>query len=69
MSTSRSRSPTRKTMNAALDEVLREHERRMKRLGRPQAAAVLVAAGRLLLMELGLANRVKVERTVEDLLP
>ncbi len=56
-------------LNAALDALLRAHERRAKRLGKLQGAVVLVAAGRLVLMELGLRDRVKVEREVERILP
>ncbi len=59
----------RKQLNDALDDLLAEHERRAKRLGQLDAAAVLVAAGRLLLMDLPLAQRVRVERQVEELLP
>ncbi len=59
----------RKDLNDALDEVLAEHERRAERLGQLDAAAVLVAAGRLILTDLPIAQRVRVERQVEDLLP
>ncbi len=55
------------TLNAVLDDLLREHERRG--LERVAAVAVLVAAGRLLLMDLPLTQRVRVERLVEELLP
>ncbi len=56
-------------LNGALDELLAEHERRVRRLSRVDAAAVLVAAGRLLLMDFPLRDRVRVERRVEELLP
>jgi hypothetical protein len=59
----------RQDVNDALDELLREHERRSRRIGRLTSAAALVAAARLLLAELRLRERVKVERDVERLLP
>jgi hypothetical protein len=59
----------RAQINAALDALLADHDRRAARLGRLAAAAVLVAAGRLLLMDLPLRERVRVERRVEALLP
>jgi hypothetical protein len=58
----------RKKINDALDELLAEHKRRASRLGRVDAAAVIVAAGRLLIMDLPLAQRARVERGVEELL-
>jgi hypothetical protein len=59
----------RQDVNDALDELLREHEHRVRRHGRLPAVVVLVAAARLLLAELRLRERVKVERDVERLLP
>ncbi len=59
----------RRELNNAMDELLADHERRAERLGRLDAAAVIIAAGRLLLMDLPLRERVRVERQIEDLLP
>ncbi len=53
----------------AMDAMLRDYKKLVPSVGKIPAAAALVAAGRLVLMDLELYDRVEVERLVENLLP